>query len=266
LRISSQRGSLFAPKAPKDAYILGDSLKEGEKLEKSRTPETPKEAYTKGDADYGAKDKIAKTRRAGFDTISPTQSNKAKPWVISIVDIDYDINKDLAINRPRSIDLYFMPREVIENPTSTFATLAPLGRNNPHYQFVGSEDTLEFEVDWHSLEEDRKDVISNVKWLQALTKASDWRDQPHRVMLVWSDNPLIWRDDTWILVSASTRYTQFEHQGKVHDPNMSYGKMKTKNSDLLPVQAYQKLTFKKVSQFNLKADDIGMFTKIQNHK
>lgn len=229
---------------------------------------SPPNAYKSGvNSDF--KDAIEKNRGSGTAPSQPSEDKNQ--WKISIVDYDYNPAFDSKEERPRSLDLMYMPKEVRETQKTAFASLSPLGRNNPHYQFVGSEDMLEFEVDWHSQETYRKDVIRNVKWLQALNRADGWNTEPRRVKIVWSDNPMMWRDDIWILTQAPARYTQFSNKVKAQqtrkvyngdNPFNRYSDVTVENivdTGLLPVQAYQNLIFKKVTSNNLTAQEIGQF-------
>lgn len=107
---------------------------------------------------------------------------------ISIIDID-SVPLSNGTNGLRSkrqtydyVELPFVPRELNYSMSSKFVGIATLGRNNPYYQFTGSEDTLTFEIDWFSEQNDRKDVINNCRWIESLTKANAYDNPPHRIM------------------------------------------------------------------------------------
>ena len=87
---------------------------------------------------------------------------------VAIIDIDaggVDQGTDI-------IKLPFIPKELNYNSESTFVAVKPIGANNPRYQFTGAEDKLEFEIDWYSFDEDRRDVITNCRKIESLSKSS----------------------------------------------------------------------------------------------
>lgn len=180
---------------------------------------------------------------------------------ITLVDID---SKEDGQNKwegetedPRSnryysyIQLPFVPSELAITPESSFVGIASFGRNNPYYQFTGSEDTLVFTIDWHSNRLDRKDVIFNCRWVEALTKGDGYMDVPHRIKLVWGETNPLFKDATWIVVSAPYTLTQFiKAYRDPEDPE------KIVDVGMLPQQAIQIVTLKRVTPTNLTSNQI----------
>ena len=172
---------------------------------------------------------------------------------ITIVDVDSvsfipGITNDVP--QFNFITLPFVPGELDYSMSSKFVGIATLSRNNPYYQFTGSEDTLTFEIDWFSEQLDRKDVINNCRWLESLTKADSYNSPPHRVMLLWGASNLLWQDMIWVLTNAPYKLKGF---------NRGYRDPKTRefvNTNMLPQQAHQSITLKRVTSVNLSMNEI----------
>ena len=168
---------------------------------------------------------------------------------ISIVDIDYVAEDHEATRNYKSIELPFVPGELQYNPESNFVGIASFGRNNPYYQFTGSEDTLTFEIDWLSKENSRNDVIKNCRWIEALTKGDGYIETPHRIKLVWGNGDKLWQEVIWLMTAAPYRLSQFTR---------GYEKVRGQfeTSNLMPNQAYQSVTLKRLTTYNLSAGEI----------
>lgn len=178
-----------------------------------------------------------------------TVSKEIPKDFIAIVDIDTE--------PARYIKLPFVPGVLEFKPESNFVGLASFGRNNPFYQYTGSEDTLSFTIDWHSNTQSREDVIFYCRWLESLTKANGYESRPHRVMVVWgggSDDPsyskLLGPDNKWLLVSAPYTLTQFNRGYR--DPETG----EVINTNMLPQQAIQNVVFKRLAEHNYTTEDI----------
>ena len=169
---------------------------------------------------------------------------------ISIIDLDFNEEGDFNRNY-NYLNLPFTPKALNYTVDSNFVAIATMGRNNPHYHFTGSEDTLEFEIDWHSNELHREDVLFYCRWIESLAKGDGYRTAPHRVKLAWGQDSNMFQDDIWIVTNPSYKLEQFVD---------SYNDTGDRNSftrvGMLPAQAYQKITLKRVSQFNRTTEDI----------
>lgn len=178
------------------------------------------------------------------------RDGKIQKDFIAIVDID---------SSPYTyVQLPFVPREVQYNPQSNFVGIASFGRNNPYYQFTGSEDTVTFEIDWFAQENHREDVLFKCRWLEALTKGDGYKSRPHRCMIIWGANTdqygegdkLFGEKTRWLLVSAPYSLTEF---------NRGYMDRETGefvNTHMLPQQAVQQVTFKRLAETNRTTLDI----------
>lgn len=163
---------------------------------------------------------------------------------IRIIDLDYS-GTDEGI---RTLTLPFIPKDLEINPDSNFVTIKPMGANNPKYHFTGSEDKIEFEIDWHSFDANRDDVIKNCRLIEALSKADGYQNPPHRVMLMWGNENVLFRDMVFIVLSSPYKLTHFNKaQVRQHSFKMTA---------LLPTQATQKVTLARVTSYNLLSKDI----------
>jgi len=210
-------------------------------------------------------------RSAHKDTVS----RRTKPFQEQIFIVDIDYNPNLSTDGRRYIALQNIPLELAYEGDSNFNVIKGIARNNPHYQYTGSEDTLEFDVDWYAEKDNRMDVINNCRWLEALTKGDGYCDAIHRVMIIWggngveaknpipgvetpmevlttANNDKLFPNMIWLLTKASYKLKQF---------NRGYFPIKNKSgqyisTQLLPCQAEQKLVFKRITEFNLSRAQI----------
>lgn len=172
--------------------------------------------------------------------------------IITIVDIDYNRDDPESVKRIESLDLQFRPPSINLNPESAIAAVPTMGRNNPFYNYGGSEDTLSFEVSFYAKEENRQDVLYKCRWLESLTKADGYKTSPHRIKIVWGKDGLLFFNQTWILVSAPYVLSNFVDRGYVKNNN----EYQVKPFGLLPTVARQQLTFKKITTKNNTYGDI----------
>ena len=165
---------------------------------------------------------------------------------VSIIDIDVNgYNKG-----HRVIKLPFIPTELNYNVDSNFSAIKPIGRNNPKYHYTGSEDKLEFEIDWFSNDESREDVITNCRILEALSKGDGYNKPPHRVLLQWGTNDILFKDHIFIVTNASYRLLNF-NKAQI---NQKTGEVERTN--MLPIQAYQRVSLARVTSTNLLKKEI----------
>lgn len=137
--------------------------------------------------------------------------------------------------------LPFVPGALDYNPDSNFVAIPSMGRNNPLYHYTGSEDTLEFVIDWFSNQDDREDVILNCKKLEALTKNDAYGRPPHHVKLIWNEK--LFSDATWLIVSAKYKLSEFQA-----------------HRNMLPQQAIQPVILKRVTASNPNLTQIQSLT------
>lgn len=164
---------------------------------------------------------------------------------VTIVDLDYKgFNEGY-----KKIVLPFIPRELSWDVESSFVGIKPMGRNNPKYHYTGSEDRLEFEIDWHSFDKNRDDVIKQCRNIEALSKGDAYNNPPHRVLLQWGNEDVLFKDMIFLVTSASYKLSQFN---KSQLPKG--GSLQT--TALLPRQATQRVTLVRITGGNLSFDEI----------
>lgn len=147
------------------------------------------------------------------------------------------------LNQPYIVDLITLeklflqtiPPEIDVNAETNWAVLAAPGRNNPNYQFSGSEDTLEFDINWYSDVQEKDDVIKKCKWLQSLTKANGYDEPPHHIKFVFGD---LFKSSKWIVFHAPYKLGLFD-----------------RNKNMLPCIATQHVILKKVTETNISRVD-----------
>ena len=190
------------------------------------------------------------------------QKNPTFKDYISIIDYDYkptsqktsttettnDSKPKLSDRRYKELRIPFVPRELQVTPESNFVGISSFGRNNPFYQFTGAEDTLTFEIDWLASENNREDVITNCRWIEALTKGDGYNDVPHRIILMWGANNKLFKDHKWLIISAPYRLMDF-NRGYIENDQFY-------NTHMLPTRAIQSITLKRITNDNLTSANI----------
>lgn len=201
------------------------------KLNNSNTPQTSEQGYTF--------EEPKKSTRPTIDTGD----------YISIVDLDYVPAKHDETRYYSKLILPFVPGELNHGIESNFVGIASFGRNNPIYQFTGSEDSLTFTIDWFSNAKNREDVIFNCRWIEALSKADGYEERPHRVILVWGRDNKLYQDHIFIVQSAPYVLSQFVRGYRDEEGNVI-------STSMLPQQAIQNITLKRLTSDNLSSSDI----------
>lgn len=168
---------------------------------------------------------------------------------ISIIDIDWKpIDKHKRLGH-REIKFPFVPLSLEYNIESSFVGIASPGRNNPFYQYTGSEDTITLNIDWFSDLESRVDVIQSCRRIEALTKADSYDEPPHRVILSWGKDNIMFDGVIWLVVSANYVLSDFTRAYR----NLS-GDIKPLH--MLPQQARQEVKLKRLVTKNLSSAQI----------
>lgn len=154
-------------------------------------------------------------------------SKPSQPFILDLVTLD---------------KLYFqsIPSSIDVNPDSKFVAIESPGRNNPLYQYTGSEDTVEFTLTWFCDDPTRLDVILKCKWLEALTKNNGYDEKPHLIQLVYGD---LFRDSKFLVEKAPYSLGRFNREFK-----------------MLPAFAEQKITLKRVARTNFTRTEILKYT------
>lgn len=199
---------------------------------------------------FGVQDRVPTYDDYTYEKVKATTTTPERTFTkdtITILDLDY---KDDGVKGYSKITLPFTPRELNYQPTSKFVGIATMGRNNPFYQFTGSEDTLSFEIDWFSNQNDREDVINSCRWLEAMTKSNGYDEMPHRAKLLWGKDNKLFEDDTWIITEAPYILSGFV------DSYKEKGSTNIVKVGMLPQQANQTITMKRLTKDNRTTSQI----------
>lgn len=151
----------------------------------------------------------------------------SRMWLVHI----NDSNQQLETLRIQTV-----PDELEVTPTSNWAVIPSIGRNNAFYHYTGGEDALKFTLDWYAVTANKNEVIEKCRWVESLAKSNAYFTAPPRVVLVFGE---LYQYDTWIIESAPYRLSLFD-----------------RSSSMMPRQAYQELTLKRVTDNNMTTDDI----------
>lgn len=184
---------------------------------------------------------IKRNREIGArETVSQKSTEEDILNSIYLVDIDFKPSPDTdGYKHYDTLRLNTVPLELSYDPDPQWATIASIGRNAPFYHYSGSEDTLSFQIDWFSKEDHRRDVIYACRWLESLSKANSYKEDPHRLMLMWGKDNELFLKSLWIVHKASYKLSQFQ-----------------KHRAMLPQQAYQEVVLKRVLEENSNTNDV----------
>lgn len=152
------------------------------------------------------------------DNVNYPAYTNSNIWLVRIDDRERRVEK---------LRIQTVPIDVRVEPESNWVVIPSIGRNNPFYHYTGGEDTLSFTIDWYSVHPLRQDVINNCRWVESLSRANGYKEEPPRVLLVFGE---LFKYTTWIVQAAPYRLSLFDRE-----------------SQMLPRQAYQDLVLKKVT-------------------
>lgn len=162
-------------------------------------------------------------------------------------DILDDFSDNKKPNQPYILDLVTLqrlwfqtiPYEISNNAESTFVTLASPGRNVPFYNFSGSEKTLQFTITWYANHISYLDVISKCKWLESLSMADAYDQEPHQIQFIFGE---LYKNAKWLMKSCPFTLSNFDRAER-----------------MLPKTASQQITLVKVSSKNTsRADNLKL--------
>ena len=201
----------------------------------------------------------------------------------------YDYNSNVARKESHNAYMYILntssKSEVgyeyipIQNTPSTFevkpetswATLKSLGRNTPFYQYIGSEDTISFEISWYCNNSfNFMEVLHKCRLLESWSKSDGYGASPPilNIVLGEGDTKLtqMFQGFDFILTDASYTLNNLQSlEGLMSyltaertDPRDKVPKLRKPihTRFLYPSTAVQKLTFKRVSTRNITWEDI----------
>ena len=142
----------------------------------------------------------------------------------------------IAVDTLDRLDIQFVPLKLDLTRRPSIANIQVIGRNTPIYHYLSGETLLDLELDFHAMEENRKDVINKVRWLEHLTYNDGHKKLPQKVILVFGD---LYNNDRWIVKSVKSTISQFNKQ-----------------KGFLPQQATVKIQLGLDPEFNLGWEDV----------
>ena len=128
-----------------------------------------------------------------------------------------------ALKSLEKVEIQYVPKELVLGRTANMAKIAIVGRNNPLHHYTGGETTLTLELDFHSEDENREDVIEKVRKIQSWMQNNGAKESAERVRLTFGK--LFKAHEIWVIETAPARFSRF---------NPTKG--------CLPQQAYMTLT------------------------
>lgn len=143
-----------------------------------------------------------------------------------------------------NIILPFIPPEIKINPDSIYVAIKPIGRNTYDYHYIGSEDIMEFEIDWFSMSGDPNFVIEHCRKVEALSKSDGYKNPPPRVKIIWGANDILFKDRVFQVLKAPYQISNFKTG--YYDANKNFI-----NANMLPHQAVQTITLARVASASL---------------
>lgn len=142
-------------------------------------------------------------------------------------------NQPYLLNTQNNEVLMFqtIPLQISVDPSTQWAVLASMGRNNPGFQFTGAEDTISFTLTFYSDEENKQDVIKTLKKIEAWSKPDGYKAKVPLIQFVMGS---LFKDSRFIIFSCPYTMGLFDRQ-----------------KNMLPCQATMDLTLKKVANTNI---------------
>lgn len=140
--------------------------------------------------------------------------NRFSPNILTM-DILDDLVSSKKPYQPCIVDLVTLhklwfqniPATIKNNTEPTWVALMSPGRNLPFYQFSGAEKSLNFTLSWYANHPSHADVIAKCKWLEALSLADAYDDQPHPIKFIFGE---LYKDSKWIVKSAGYEISHYD--------------------------------------------------------
>lgn len=115
----------------------------------------------------------------------------------------------------------YLPKVITQNRAVNLVTVNPVGKSLPSYHGTGGELTMDLELSWTPITEDRADLMRKLKWLEARTYFNVNRNPLHRLQVVFGDMINI---QLWVIKSLTIDYSIFQlNRGNL--PNLAIAKI-----------------------------------------
>jgi len=142
----------------------------------------------------------------------------------------------LVSNPEHRLEVQFIPPELLIQRQGDVQAVQIVGRNNPLYQYTAGEKLLNFQLDFHADEENRRDVIEKCYWLESLVYNDGYSNPPERIFIVWGQ---LFTTELWTVKGVNYRLSQFHAE---------YG--------YLPCQAYLDLSLALDMDIDVRKSDL----------
>jgi|AntAceMinimDraft_11_1070367.scaffolds.fasta_scaffold44027_3 hypothetical protein len=142
-----------------------------------------------------------------------------------------------ALRSLERLEIQYVPPEIAITRSPIIAGVAVVGRNNPKHHYLGGSTEMSLELDFHSEEASREDVITKCKWLESLAYGDAFDNPPETVRLTFGK--LFRNNEIWVVKAVNYKLSLFEEK-----------------SGYLPKQAYVQLTLALDTKKNLKIEDV----------
>lgn len=142
-----------------------------------------------------------------------------------------------ALSDLSRVEVKYTPPKISIKRNPKLAEVAIVGRNTPQYHYLGGVTDLDLELDFHSEDAGREDVIEKVKWFESLAYSDAFDAQPETVRLTFGR--LFRHNEIWTVKKVHYDLSLFDDK-----------------AGLLPRQAYVKLTLALDSSTNLRISDV----------
>lgn len=142
-----------------------------------------------------------------------------------------------ALSSLERLEIQFVPNEISPSRQANWSEIAIVGRNNPLYHYTGGTNSLSLTLDFHSVEEDRSDVVRKCRLLESWAMNNSYNNPPERIKLTYGK--LFKEDEIWLIQSVNPTYTQFSAE-----------------HNFLPVQAIVQLDLVLDTDRNRKTRDV----------
>lgn len=142
----------------------------------------------------------------------------------------------VALTSRENLEIQYIPGTIGIARNPKMNEVAIVGRNTPRYQYVGGETILKMTLDFHSVDEDKTDVITKCRWIESLTYNDGNQNPPEKIQLVWGD---LYRKQIWVVKAVSYDLSLFDAE-----------------YEYLPKQAYVDITLGLAPEENLRVADV----------
>lgn len=186
-----------------------------------------------------------------FITRAPLdRSNKPQNDII-IINPGIPYTAIVIQNRPNILNI---------TPTSNWASIKSMGRNNPFMMYTGGEDSISFDISWYCSDpKNREEVVTKCRLLESWTRADGYSLAPPTLKIIWG-NSNIFENDDFILESAPYQLTHFQDASF---KDYSSENREIQDLKLYPNYATQTLTFKRVTWDNRTRNQIISIDKLK---